>query len=464
MRKFVSVCLLFLKNNIHIVAWVVLVFSVLISVFIRSPFAFYDEHVHYVRAVGVGNGQLLSYSKENSSSEYGHDIDKANVEYIDSYVGKERTEVSFTWTKDKEGDPKLGNGQVYKVNTSAAPYTPVPYFSFGLASKIAQAINMSVRAEFILMRLLGAVVALGLLFAAYRISPDRYRWTLLVIAMIPMSIASFAAITTDGFNIAASLLFFASLLRCVQYIGKRKLLNKDMAILFGSSLLVVGSKMPAFLLIALILGVIVIYWKKLSRKQVVYLASIVGVSAVITLLWAYYAKDINTGAFWDRGTDTMGQLAYIASHPVTFVKNLIFSVVSYGYHNITFGLYANDRFYTDIPFIFDIIIIAGILLSPFLESRQQKPTKEHRRLYWAQVGLLCIIVVSIFTLLFLQYNAVGTVDRIEGVQSRYFVPFIVLLAASPYTMKLSSNWRKFAIAAPFIGVAVYLGFYAMQTI
>lgn len=457
----------FLKHNKYAVAWSVLILSVILSVFVRVPFAFYDEHVHYIRAVGVGNGQMLSYSKDGDMTKLGHDINDMDQAYIQAYMqdstSKEAVNMDLFWLLDDIGSESSSSANgVYSVNTSAAPYTPIPYLSYGIASAGGQLVGVSIETKFILMRIVGAIASLLIVFAAFCLAPRRYKWTVLAVALVPMSIASFAGISTDGFTIASVLLFMAALLRNVEKIQTQKLTGKDIVVLGGASGALVTAKMPAFLLIALILAVIILFWKKIKQRHRVYLFSIIGITAVLTLAWAWYAKDINTGAFWGREVDTVQQLEYIASAPVTYAKNLVYSVISYNYNNVTYLLYANSEFYTNLPFIVDVVILIGLMLSPFVSTKQRSPTKEQRKLYWAQVGLFVMAVCAIFTLLYLQFTPIGTPNRIEGVQSRYFLPFLLLLVTVPHTFRLSRGWRIFTYMAPFIGIAVYLGFIVAQ--
>ena len=452
------------SKNINIFAWATLIVVVFASIFIRSPFGFFDEQVHYVRSIGISNGQLLGYSKESDNSKFGHDIDKSNEEYVNVYQGSGIEPVSLDWLNDIRGTNKDSSDDEYVLNTSAAPYMPVSYFPYAIAASLAHLFNFDMRSELILMRLFGAITALGIVFAAFKLSPKKYKWTILAIALIPMCISAFAAITTDGFTIAVSLLFMATILRMVERIQEKELNNKDIAILAVASLLVVAAKMPTFLIIALILGVIIVFWKKINKKQKIYLFSIIGISAIITLLWAWYVKDINTGAYWSRNTDTMEQLKFIISHPVMFTKNLIYSMLNYDFSNIIYNLYANNSFYTSLPFVVDIVILIGVALSSFVGIQQPKPTKNQIKIYWVQVILFLIASIAIFTLLYLQFTPVGTLNKIDGVQPRYFLPFIPLLVMIPYVFKLSKYWRVFTYIAPFIGVSVYLIYIIMQLI
>lgn len=449
------------KINIHTVGWVVLVISVIISIFVRTPFGFFDEQVHYVRALGVGGGQLLSYSEDGSDIRVGHDIDKSSNQYMNHYMG-DKNAVSIDWWADSVGDVNLSGDDTYVINTSAAPYTPIPYLSYAAASALAQPFSAAVKTELVMMRLFGALVSLTLVALAFRISPKKYKWTILAIALIPMSVAAFASISTDGFTISATLLFMAVIANILAKVKDKPLRKRDILLIGGVAFLAITAKMPLFLLVALVLCLMVVTWGKTSRYQKLGLSGVIILSAVTTLAWAYYAKDINTGAFWGRDVDTVEQLQYIAREPITFIKNLSFSVLNYNYINIPYNMYSNSHHYGSMPFVVDVIILAGVLLSSFVSARQLKPSKAQRWMYWAQIGLAAIICVAIFILLYLQFTPVGTPDKIDGVQPRYFLPLLVLVAMNPYVMRLSTGWRRFVYATPFIGIATYLGFFVIQ--
>lgn len=451
----------FKQKNVYKIGWIGLILAVLISVFVRVPFGFFDEQVHYFRAIGISRGQLLSYSKGVDKNNLGHDIKISQLEFEDQYIVQKTDIISTRWVSSKAHYTETDKTQ-YVLSTSAAPYTPVAYTPLAVVSLVSRVADISVKNEFILMRLFGAISSLTLVFFAFKVSPKKHRWTILAIAMLPMSIASFAAVSIDGFTIASTLLFMAIITRVVINIRVKKLTDKDILILLAASLLVVFAKMPAFLMVSLILGIIILFWKKISKQHKIYMFAIIGVSALITLSWAYYAKDINTGAYWGRNVSTVEQLKFIVGHPLAYFRNLLFAVLNYDYPAITYLNYADKSQFMKIPLVLSILILLGIVLSSSVNIDKQKSTINVVRFYWLQVVLYWVIACSIFTLLYLQFTPIGTLNTIEGVQPRYFVPFLALLAMYPYSLKLSKNWRKFALMAPFIGVVTYLGIIAIQ--
>ena len=215
-------------------------------------------------------------------------------------------------------------------------------------------------------------------------------------------------------------------------------------------------------MIALLLWVIIIFWKEIKKTHKIGLLLIIAVTAAITLAWALYAKDINTGAYWGRNVDTAAQLTYIAENPLVFMKNLTYSMLNYDYVNITYLLYADSIFYSNIPFVIDMVVFVGLGLSAFVSVKHTHLMKQRVWLYWAQVALFVLIGIAMFVLLYLQFTLVGTPDAIEGVQPRYFLPFLPLLVMMPYGLALSRNIRIFTYSTPFIGVTVYLGYIMLQ--
>lgn len=461
MNKIVEQIIGLTLKHVYTIAWTVLIVSVLLSVFVRVPARFQDEQVHYIRSLGVANGQLLSYSKDGDNSRYGHDVNSSSAQYIENFLVTDE-HISIDWLGDSLGTGLRSDEEIYYLNTSAAPYMPVPYLPYALGAKISQAINLTVKNEFIIMRLFGAVASLALLFIAFRLSPERYKWTILAIAMIPMSIAAFSAISADSFTIATAILFMATIMRAVERVRSKKLHNHDIIYLGIASTLLVAAKIPLFLMISLILAVMILFRKYLSYSQKIKLATIICITALITVIWVFYAKDINTGAFWGRNVSTIEQLKFIILHPLHFIINLTNSVLSYNYLDLTYSTYANAKPFTNLPFVIDVLLIAGIMMSAFVTRNIKKPLKEQIWMYWMQVSLSVLIVIAVFVLLYLQFTPIGTLYQVDGVQPRYFIPLLPLLAMIPGKINISEKLRRAVLTTPFVGVLIYWIFIVAQ--
>ena len=157
------------------IAWSVLLVSVLISIFVRSPAGFFDEQVHYTRAQGIANGQLLGYSKDGDMSKVGHDVSRLDDEYMYQYYQGSRPDpVSTKWITSPVITSGIADDSVYVINTSAAPYTPAPYFSYAMGIKFAQLFGANSKVEFIIMRIFGAVLSLLIIYLAFRVSTKKY--------------------------------------------------------------------------------------------------------------------------------------------------------------------------------------------------------------------------------------------------------------------------------------------------
>ena len=449
---------------VYTVAWLTLIVVVILSIFVRNPLGFADEHIHYIKAVGVSRGQFLSVNGANQG-ELGQLIPPANNNYVNYFLDTldEVEPINNEWLLDEINTERPSRNEEQFVNsTSAAPYTPLPYVGAALGSAVARALEVNVELEVVLMRLGSAIFSIVLIWLAFKIAPKKYKWTILAVALIPQSIASFAAISTDGFTIAAALLFMATLLRIIHSAIAKTVNNKEIIYLGLASLLVIGAKMPLFLLVGLIIPLIVIFKKSFSKKQKMLLWTIFSICVILTLLWAAYAANINTGAYWGRDVSTFGQLKFIINNVVIYTANLGFSILSYPFNDITYGMYANHPKYGTMPFLVDILLIWGLAMSAFLQSDEKKPTKKQIQFYWWQLILFILSVIAIFTLLYLQFTTVGERWKIEGVQPRYFVLFIPLLIMTPFKIKISKNVKILAYAAPFIGVAIYSLFIIAQ--
>ena len=75
-------------------------------------------------------------------------------------------------------------------------------------------------------------------------------------------------------------------------------------------------------------------------------------------------------------------------------------MLKYDYVNITYLLYADSIFYSNIPFVIDMVVFVGLGLSAFVSVKHTHLMKQRVWLYWAQVALFVLIGIAMFVLLY----------------------------------------------------------------
>jgi hypothetical protein len=186
----------------------------------NPPFAGPDEGSHYLRALEVGGGSLIT--------EHRPDLADGETERQLAWQRQVTYETRVPpglaphdwecWTSDKRTD--AGCLEEFRpperAFTTANPvgnYQPLPYFLPGAAARTADAPGPADR----LARLVNALLSLALLYIALRMawSPDAGPISLLglLVAVTPMVIFCASVLNPSGAEVAAAIAFAASALR-----------------------------------------------------------------------------------------------------------------------------------------------------------------------------------------------------------------------------------------------------------
>ena len=434
-------------------------FAIVFSAFIHSPFTFFDEQTHYARAIEVANGKLLQYKIDDDESKYGGVIDKASKLAIDDYASYvTENPIRFNWL-DTSKYGRVNSGETEEnIHTNTAPYTPLPYFQYAPAVVISKLFNTTVSTRILLMRITGGIICLAIMVLAYFVFPYRKK-AFLAFLLLPSVLNIFSSISADGFTIAVSILFIAFVTRLI--VNEKKISKIDFGALSILSVFVTLAKMPAFLLVSLILVLIINKWKLYSTKAKIALSGLIAGNAAITLLWAKYSSAINTGAYWGKDVSTSSQLSFVLHNPLSFGRALVNTLLRFDYHNIVYQSYGNGWQFFSFPTVISLVVLIGVFLSLYDEVASIKQKKFTIACYPV---IFCGIILSIFVLLYLQFNNIGYTGTFEGVQSRYFLPYLPLLLLIPmkFSSKPSKLLKTLGSVLPILGCVFFLFYLFVQ--
>jgi hypothetical protein len=186
----------------------------------NPPFGGPDEGQHYLRALQVGRGHLITTARPGAAvGETERQIAWTRQGTYTMHVPAGMAPHDYEcWTSDRRSNagcldafrpPERGFTTVAAVGN----YQPLPYLLPGLATRAASAPGPALR----LARAAGALLSLALLWVALRMtwSPAAGALSLLglLLAVTPMVIFCASVLTGSGPEIAAGIAFAASLLR-----------------------------------------------------------------------------------------------------------------------------------------------------------------------------------------------------------------------------------------------------------
>lgn len=417
-----------------------------VSIFIRGPMAWLDEPTHYFRAIQLANGDLYS-APDNDHSQVGGRVSITQQRFAERawlHIGMSLTAhgdssvISTTW-KRLYRDLTYSDRTIFAAATNAVPYTPVNYLPYTAVAKLNQLLHLDVTTEYQLMKATGFVVSFLLFVLAIKLTPYG-KWTFCVLGLTPTMTLSMVSITADACSFAFVLLFIAGANRLFfKLLAAQSLTRADVVTFTAVALGTVAAKMPAFLLLLLLLPLIWISQRTRSDRSgdssyTTFFLALLLLCTLLVAAWGVLVRDLNTGGFFNiENVNTFGQIGHILKHPVQYaallldsIRHFKFVVLQLGYGDTPAAVTAG----TAASLFFLIAFIASLFVcdtKPKITAETVRPAAAYAMF---KAALLLVITVTIFTLLYLQFNPVGS-DEIRGVQPRYFLPYSALLSLLP---------------------------------
>ena len=177
----------------------VLVFGLLFGgslIFLTPPFSVPDETSHFHRAYHCSQGKIYAYRRGGTT---GDDLPCSLAEtylaIIDGAVHDEQFEIS--WAKiDKAADIPLDpQRRRFTVFSNTALYSPLPYLPQSAVICCGRLCQLAPLRLFYLARAANLVAYLLLAATAVRLAPIQ-KWTMALVALIPMSVYSVRSAST----------------------------------------------------------------------------------------------------------------------------------------------------------------------------------------------------------------------------------------------------------------------------
>lgn len=439
----------------RIAVWLFLIATLISGVFtimMREPMTWLDEYTHYARAIELARGDMF-VSPNQDVSQMGGYITTGQKQFIDESVAnrslenkKRQSTVSLDWF-DYYNTIPYGTEVGFYANTNTVPYTPTSYIPYILVAGANQLVKANPIVEYTWMRIFGFVSSFLLVLLAVKVAPFG-KLTLAMLASSPTVVASFSAVTADGFNIAVSMLFVAYVVKVFYKLAqKTELTRRDMFGLIGLMVLVSIAKMPTFFLLGLIVPMLWTPTLKKEQKKHIVLAFMV--SAVVIIGWLYLVRHINTGAFWGRKVSTVDQLMHVLSDIPKFIFVFLMTLSRHDFLNLQLG-YTNTPLYLSIPTFVSLSYYIAVMASVLIKDSHYTQTISFNaytaRFNMIKYGLFVFISCAIFGILYLQFSEVGSLS-IDGVQPRYFIPFFPLVFLQSAKVDLPNR---------FLGVLIVL--------
>ena len=362
-----------------------------------------DENAHFARALYVADFHAY-LPKKDKDLKVSDDVSKVTKEFKVplKQTGLDKIKVSF----------KKVHSSLFIV-TNASSF--IPYIPQVIGIWIARILGLSLLWLVILGRFCNLVCYALITRLAIK-KAKGFEILFGSISLLPMCVYLAASFSTDG--MVNALTFYLIAQFCYLINREQKVSLRDMIIFATLSLVLATMKLPYVLLVGLLL--FIPKEKMTIKKNYLYAALLIFITAILSFLWLKQSSDINASKV-THGANPVDKIKFTIAHANVFFKtflrewidlipNKIDSLFTFGW--LTYGLGNISRYY--------LIFLSCILLM----TPQTLPLPKISKI---GTGLVATgISIGILMTSYLMWGQTADISFL-GVQGRYFTGVLVLL-------------------------------------
>jgi len=409
---------------------------------VTPPFQNPDEGNHMLRAVQVERGGLTGFRHVSPTpperlsaggySDAAISVAEAPFVKLPAHRAVKATQDEFA----RSGNVPFGPSTLSWFPNTAL-YPPFFYLPAALGIGVAQIAGLHVLDGLYAARFADGVVAVLLTFLALVVA-RRARPALAVLAMLPMTVALYAALTQDALLIPAVFLAVGLADRIVaedRAASRRELVA--IAILIG----LVATARPPYVALAFMLPALA---KGEARRGWIACSAVVAVA----VLWFVY---IAVFVLVDNASGKPGaQVQYLLAHPGSMIAiasdTLRIMLILIGHEMI------GNLGWLDTPLPRWFWDVAGIALLGGFAGATAGPARRA----WAFVLIPLVACGAIIAASYIQWSAPGA-HFAYGLQGRYFTPILAVVALALPSLPAAVRPAVASVATIAIGILWLLG-------
>lgn len=442
-------------NKPHILFFILIVVFGMYFLIVTPPMWGLDEPTHIARAYQLSQGHLKGEHLKNNS--YGGEIPRSLYNVI-SYEVYNRSTTGYVSKVNERNYSRLlttsikNSKDVVFAFPNTVFYSPVSYVPSIVAIKISEWFSLSVGALIFMARFFdllsyGLIIFAGLWF----LKDTKIVWLAFVIALLPTAIGEAAIITADTLTNAIAFLLSATIIK--SFFSKR-LSNPEIITIILSCIALPLLK-PTYLIL------IVLSWfipsKLFKSSNSALLVKIMGsfVGVTLMLMWMFITKNEIAAA-----ATILPKSSYMLINSRTQALNVLKDPLLFIYAFFRTSI-LNDGliiWQTIGGFGYNNYLIPGsTILMYFMAFVLAGSWSEKPKLTKTMNILIPAILVTGVGLVFLaEYLTFSPLKSsvIDGVQGRYFVPYLLLLVVWLTGLFRSQTKQSFSGKVAIVGMIV----------
>ena len=394
---------------------------------VTAPFQAPDENQHYMKALSLTEGKLLT---EQRGAAIGAELPRAALaihaeDFPTDVPPSPRQFYAEQLARSAAADPERP-GRAFADFPNVASYAPSLYAPGAAGLAVGGVVGLPALGSFYLGRLVNALAGLALLLAALRLLPFG-RNALLATALLPTFAYQTGSLSPDAVINGLGFLGLALALRTA---------FMRPAPLSSAALLVTGPLLALCKGVYLPLMAAGLRWRGPRDARLWLILSAMAAGAVAFIGWMHYSG--GSQALYHIQSRKTGetmmtaplrdQLAVILADPVSFIRILATSVIE---RAPVYALQVVGRFgWNAILLPLLAYPLALLMLGAGIACGSDARFGMGQRLWWLAVAAGVALLIE--TAMYLTGTPLGA-EYIQGTQGRYFLPVLtlVLLALSP---------------------------------
>ncbi len=383
----------------YVVMTCVLVILLMLYLTLCPPGMAPDESAHFLRCYELAHGDEL----------------------FTSPIGGSELPVAIMAFSDKNAVIDWNNTSFISFPQTAS-YSLISYLPQTIGIKIATLFTNNVHRIYYGGKIGNALICLFLCVLALYFAPFG-RKVLFVIMSFPMAMQQMVTLSPDGFTTSLSMLFLAYVLHLTYRTDRLTL--KDYFILTVTGFCLAVCK-TVYLALLLLLFLIPNERFSSRRQSLFYRFGFIFISTVIILLW--YKSVLKYACVPSADVNSIGQIKYLLSNVSAWHKVPTRSLLQYG----SFWIESMIGSTLGAMSITPPVIISIVYCIVFIYEMCSCYVNDTEIIVWDIVILLGTFFAGsalVALAMYASWTPVGS-DCVEGVQGRYFLPVIALLAFS----------------------------------
>lgn len=392
----------------------------ILSNMVMIPLCVPDEDYHFMKAYHISN-QILGIQEDG----YNMAITESGISRMLEFDNIQNT--YYYWSDWSYGNQLVEYPSIrYMKCVTHSSMTDVVYLPSAMTMAVCRYLHAPYQIILLLGRMANVLLLVIIALLAMRVYSE-LESMILAICLFPATIWLASSFSYDTWNLAFSMLFVAYCCYCSKKIDQMRFKN----VLILAILLAVFVPVKIVYIIMALMG-LMIPRKKWEDKRLIYGAGLATLCSIILAFWVKGSEII--AMLTSSAMDTRGigdaqansyTIGWVIRHPINTILVLAHTLILYTDKFLAKGL-SGEFFVKNVP-SFLIAALAGLMFLVIISCIDKKKVLKRDRtiaLINYLVGIVSILITFLFAYNNISENQIGI---IEGVQGRYFIPFMIIL-------------------------------------